>query len=244
MHFADGVVVASSYLESIVKEKYPLKPVLVLSNGVDTTEFKPLPTQAPRHAVYYFGALNRLSLIEELLRSMPATVQAVPDTHFYIIGGGSALDEAKALVRKLGMTKHATFTGWVDMFDVYKYVQFGDIAVCCQPDTPTVRAASNLKVFQYMAMGSATVVSDVGDLKRYISGKPEAGVAVPAGNVETLATTITGLLLDDTRRTHVAKAGITRANNEYALTVLGDKLLKFTELITDNKTADSHEVSV
>lgn len=243
MRFASGVVVASSYLESIVKEKHPNKPVLILSNGIDTSEFKPLPVQKPRHAVYYFGALNRLSLIEELLQSIPETVQAVPDTHFYIIGGGTALNAAKALVHQLGMTKHVTFTGWVDMLDVYKYAQFGDVAVCCQPDTPTVRAASNLKVFQYMAMGSATVVSDVGDLRRYI-GNTEAGVAVPAGQIATLVSATVSLLLDEGRRTRIAKAGIARAHNEYALSVLGDKLLKFTESITDKKARNSREVTV
>ncbi|HXR49957.1 MAG TPA: glycosyltransferase, partial [Verrucomicrobiae bacterium] len=169
LRYATAVVVASRYLAQQVHDRYPDKPVLRLSNGVDPDEFVAPDRQSkPRPAIYYFGALNRLSLIKPLLVALPQTIQAVPETQVTIFGGGQALDEAKALVRKLGLEKSVTFTGRVKPEVVQQAVTFGDIAVCIQPDIPTVQAASNVKVFQYMALASVPVVSEVGDLKQYI----------------------------------------------------------------------------
>jgi glycosyltransferase involved in cell wall biosynthesis len=226
LRYASAVVVASSYLQQIVQERYPHKPVHIMSNGVDPGEFTLAKVSAPRNHVYYFGAINRLSLIEELLRAVPATLAAVPDTQVTIMGGGSALDEAKALVRDLRIDQSVTFTGWIDMLDAQQYTQFADIAICCQPDIPTVRAASNLKVFQYMAMGSVPVVSDVGDLKSYVQdGK--AGVAVPAGDPKKLAQALIALLQDTALRTKLATSARRQAETTYAWDTLGTGLDQF-----------------
>ncbi len=226
LRYASAVVVASSYLQHMVQTRYPHKPVHIMSNGVDPGEFALAPAAAPRNHIYYFGAINRLGLIEELLRAIPATLAVVPDTRVTIMGGGSALDEAVNLARALHIDQAITFTGWIDMVDAQTHTQFADIAICCQPDIPTVRAASNLKVFQYMAMGSVPVVSDVGDLKSYVQdGK--AGVAVPAGNPVILTEALVELLQDTKRRSTIAVAARKRSETTYSWDTLGDGLDQF-----------------
>ena len=132
--------------------------------------------QQPRHAVYYFGALNRLDLIKDLLQAMPAVLRQVPDVRLTIVGGGSVLDDAKSMSRELGIEAAVAFTGWrTDMLAVQNYTQFADIGVCYLPDIRTVRAASNMKVFQYMAMGAVPLVSDVGDLCSYVQDGQAGG---------------------------------------------------------------------
>lgn len=212
---AQAVVVASKSLEALVRQKYPTKHVLVLPNGVESADYPAATPRKPRHNVFYFGAINSLDLIEDLLRATPAIVKATPDAHITIAGGGTMLDDAKALAKKLGVEKFITFTGWINMLDAAKYAQFADVAVCYQPDTLTVRAASNMKVFQYMAMQTAVVVSDVGDLHDYVQDG-RAGVVVPPSDVEVLAQAVTRLLQDEERRIALAKAGLALAHGEYS----------------------------
>lgn len=226
MRFASSIVVTSTYLEKIVREQYPNKQILVLPNGVEPYDYQPVEPKQPRHAIYYFGFVNRLSLVETMLRAVPAVVEKVPDAQVTIVGGGSALDEAKKLVRDLGVKKAVTFTGWVDVLEAQNYAQFADLAICCQPDIPTVRAASNMKVFQYMAMSTIPVVSDVGDLGSYVkNGK--LGAIVPADDEAALAKALISLLLDDDKRTRTAKAARKAAESEYAWSVRVDELQGF-----------------
>jgi glycosyltransferase involved in cell wall biosynthesis len=228
LRHATAVVVASTYLQSIIAAQYPKKPTIVISNGVDVAEYPIVTTGKPRHALYYFGALNRASLVDTLLESLPIALAAVPDTRITIIGGGSALEAIKQQVRELGVESAVTFTGWIDMFAAPQYVQFADIAVCPQPNIPTVRAASNMKVFQYMAMGSVPVVSDVGDLAGYVrNGK--AGIVVPANDASKLASELIALLQDDARRTRLAKSAHMLAKTDYAWSNLADTLADFLQ---------------
>jgi glycosyltransferase involved in cell wall biosynthesis len=142
------------------------------------------------------------------------------------LGGGTALQSAKDLARELGITRTVSFSGWINMEDAVHYTQFADIAVCYQPDTPTVRAASNMKVFQYMAMGSVPVVSDVGDLAHYVRDGA-AGVVVTPENPDALAKAICELLHDKNHRIRLAAASRKLAETTYAWSALATRLSHF-----------------
>jgi glycosyltransferase involved in cell wall biosynthesis len=216
MRYADMVVVVSTELRDHVQRIHPGKRVILLPNGVEPNEYQVVFEQQPRHAVYYFGAFNGLDLIRELLQAMPAVLRQVPDTRVTIVGGGNALSDAQSLSRELGIEAAVTFPGWqTNMLAVQHYTQFGDIGVCYTPNLRTTRAASNMKVFQYMAMGSVPLVSDVGDLGSCVRDG-EAGVVVAPGNVEALARAIIELLQDDDRRVRIANEAWKLANSDYS----------------------------
>lgn len=243
LRHADAVVVASTYLESLVRTKYPDKPVLVLSNGVDPDIYKVVLAQSVRPAVYYYGAINRISLIETFIRALPAVVRQVPDVRVSILGDGSARAQAERLAASLGVTKSITFVGWTEAEDLPKYVQEGDIAVCIQPDIPTVRAASIMKVFQYMALGSVPVVSNVGDLPKYVKagqGRKEVGVVVPPDNPEELARVLAALLKDARGRHAFARKAREAAETDYALSTLTGKLDAFLRTQLDHPSLTNH----
>ena len=213
---ADAVAVASTTLREHVRQLHPGKPILMLPNAVEPGEYHVVTEQRPRHGVYFFGALNRLDLIRDLLHAMPTVLNQVPDTRLTIIGGGTALDDAKSMCRDLGIEAAVAFTGWqTDMLAVQNYTQFADIGVCYLPDIRTVRAASNMKVFQYMAMGTVPVVSDVGDLRTYVQDG-QAGVVVPPADVPALAGTLVELLQDDEARVRMAKEARQLAGDEHS----------------------------
>ncbi len=228
IRYASAVVVASSYLEGRVTKYYPRKPVLVLSNGVNPEEYPLLPKAKPRPALYYFGALNRLSIIQPLINALPEVIAKVPNVQVYILGGGAALEEAKAMADELGLMDHLVFSGWVDMQGFRKYIQFADIATCVQPDIPTVRAASNIKVFQYMALGTVPVVSDVGDLAAYVdAGSAQAvGEAVKPDDPRALAATLIRLLADTKHRNTMAINAHKRAESLYSWSHLVETALQ------------------
>lgn len=237
LHFATAVVVSSTFLEDFVQAKYPEKPLTIVSNGVNPQQFSRAKGSDPRQAIYYFGAINRLELIETFLNALPSVLSELPETRITILGGGESLKDAQRLTDKLGIRDAVHFTDWLEPENIYQFVRFADIAICTQPDTEVVRAASNLKVFQYMAMGSAVVVSNVGDLPNYVganSSQP-AGAVVPADNELKLAKTLQTLLKDNQLRLQMAEAGRMRAETEYDWSVLANKLDAFLRNVADPK---------
>ena len=234
MRYADAVVVVSTTLRDHLRRLYPAKRVLLLPNGVEPSEYYVAAERRPRHAIYYFGAINTLDLVEDLLRAMPEVLRQVPDARLSIVGGGSALDDAKHLSRELGIEAAVTFPGWQrNMLAVQNYVQFADIGVCYMPDTLTVRAASNMKVFQYLAMGTVPLVSNVGDLHIYVQDG-QAGVVVTPGNGTALARALIELLRDEDHRLRLADIGRRLACRDYAWQARGKVLIAFlNELAKD-----------
>ncbi|HEU4966141.1 MAG TPA: glycosyltransferase [Candidatus Saccharimonadales bacterium] len=238
---ASAVVVASTYLEARVRADYPNKPVYLMSNWVDPADYPEPQTSTPRPMLYYFGALNRLALIESFLRALPDVFAEVPNARAQILGGGTALAEATALAEELGIADRVTFSGWIGKNDIHTYVRYGDIALCTQPDTPTVRAASNLKVFQYMAMASVPVVSNVGDLPQYINAsepKAAVGVVVPSDDVPALTEELVRLLQYPAKRLEMAAAARKRAVAVYALPVMAIKLQAFLQSVASKSTQE------
>jgi glycosyltransferase involved in cell wall biosynthesis len=224
MRWADSVVVVSTTLRDHVLQLHPDKRVLLLPNGVEPSEYHVVVEQQPRHAVYYFGAFNGLELIKELLQAMPEVLRQIPDARLTIVGGGSALGDAERLSRELGIEAAVAFPGWqTDMLAVQNYTQFADIGVCYMPDLRTVRAASNMKVFQYMAMGTVPLVSDVGDLRGYVRDG-QAGVVVAPGDVGALARALIQLLFDEEQRVRLAKEAWRLAYSDYSWQIHAETL--------------------
>ena len=234
IHYADAVVVVSTTLRDHIRRLHPTKRVLLLPNGVEPSEYHVAAERRPRRAIYYFGAINQLNLVEDLLRGMPEILRQVPDARLSIVGGGNALDYAKRLSRELGIEAAVAFPGWqTNMLAVQNYAQFADIGVCYMPDTLTVRAASNMKVFQYMAMGTVPLVSNVGDLRSYVRDG-EAGVVVMPGNGKALARALIELLQDEELRVHLANEAWRLAARDYSWRTRAKVLVGFlNELIKE-----------
>ena len=220
LRFSTNFVVTSTYLQQIVSTRYPLKPILLLPNGVDIDLYDYRKETPLRPNVYYFGMINRLSLIEPLLNAAPEILRNIPDAKFTIIGGGKELESAQKIVTKLGISNSVIFTGMTGILGALPYTQFGDIGICYQPDIKTVRAASNMKVFQYMAMSTVPVVSKVGDLPNYLNNET-AGNSVLAGRDDLLTKTITGLLVDTETRRNKALVARNLAETTYSWNALG-----------------------
>lgn len=90
--------------------------------------------------------------------------------HFLVVGEGPAQAplEARAVAR--GVTDRITFAGLVGRDDIARYVEAFDIAL--QPDV--VPYASPLKLFEYMASGSAIIAPDTDNIREVLTDGSDA----------------------------------------------------------------------
>src|SRR5438270_4974914 len=85
------------------------------------------------------------------------------DVHFGLVGGGTSLEEMKALARELGVADYVTFTGRVPDAELLAMLNTAD--VCVNPDIATeMNDISTMnKIMEYMALGKPIVQLDLAE---------------------------------------------------------------------------------
>lgn len=227
--YADSIIVVSSYLLQVYKTKYPNKKVEWVPNGTDSILFSEQlsPQEEDCARIVMIGGINRENIIEPLIRALPHVTARIPEREIElrIIGDGSKLPYLKSLAEELGVSSVIRYLGWVEKSLLPKYVHMGDIGYCYMPDHLTTRACSNMKVFDYMALGITPLVSDVGDLPYYVD-KGNAGYVVPAGDFKVLIDTLVNALRGNNDRLARSRAAADRAITLFDWSVLTDKVEK------------------
>lgn len=226
---ATALVVASTLLESIYRNKYPLKPIIRLSNGVHCADFITSNRNGLPHIIF-FGALNRERIVDPLLRALPSVIGLAGSRNVKvdIIGDGTAKDALESTVRSLNLTTNVKFHGWMSPGQVKQIARFGDIGICIMPQERTTAACSNQKIFQYQAMGLCVIATRVGDLSIYLK-EGSAGVLLSSSEPKEISAAIAQLIIDSSQRLELAKLGQHLARTDFAWETLGSQLNAFVE---------------
>ncbi len=216
---ANRIVAASTYLYNRYRKHFSDKPVCLLPNGVDSDWFdKPVALSHEKKRIVFMGSLNRRNIIEPLFDVLPKLVRDHPEVKVLVMGDGQCKDYFVQKVQDMHLDEHVEFTGWLALEDAFKRLQSGDIGYNYMPNELTVRAASNMKIPQYMARGVVPLVSNMGDLPKAVNNGRAGYIAEP-GDLQSLETTLQLALADPTRAKKAAHA------REYSRETFGwDKL--------------------
>ena len=203
----DALVVASTYLYDLYHTQFPNTPIQLMANAVSEDWFEPtVDSKAPKRIVF-MGSIDRKGILEPLFSVLPKVIATYPDTEVTIIGDGDSLSYFKKMAMDLHMDSHILFTGWLQIEKARAYLQKGDIGYNYMPDEVTIRAASNMKVPQYMARGVVPLVSEVGDLPRTV-GFGSGGYVCKPDDDEAFEATLREALKDTDR---IKKADMARS---------------------------------
>jgi glycosyltransferase involved in cell wall biosynthesis len=195
---ADRLVVASSYLFEKYHKEFPDTPIHSMPNGVESDWFASPIFSKEKKRIVFMGSINRRTILEPFFEVLPEIIKQHPDTKVLMIGAGKDLEYFKEKARAAGISAKVTFTGWLNIEDARLQLHAGDIGYNYMPDEPTVKAASNMKVPQYMARGVVPMVSDIGDLPASVDfGK--AGYVAKANDAEALKNALQIALEDKDR---------------------------------------------
>jgi D-inositol-3-phosphate glycosyltransferase len=198
---ADAIVVSTQHEREALARLYgaPLHKVHVVSAGVDTELFRPMPKSEARrlldvaeaNVVLYVGRIEPLKGLE-LLLSAAALLDDIADTRLIIVGGKPAedteLQRLKALAETLGIGDSTTFTGAVGQEDLRKYYSASDVFVL-----PSYYESFGLAALEAMACGTPVVVSRVGGLSSFVE-EGRTGYLIPWRCPEPFAERIRTLL--------------------------------------------------
>jgi glycosyltransferase involved in cell wall biosynthesis len=214
---------------AIGRGRMPPERVFVVRSGPSLERLKRMPPEERlkggcRYLVGYVGVMGKQEGIDYLLRAARHIVIDLGrrDVHFGVVGGGTSLEEMKALAVALGIGECVTFTGRVPDREMLAMLNTAD--VCVNPDIANEmndKSTMN-KIMEYMALGKPMVQFDLAE-GRYSARR--ASLYARKNDAIDLAAKIVELLDDPLRRAEMGEYGRRRVENELAWSHEAPKLL-------------------
>lgn len=217
---ADVSIATNESYRRIAIERGGMDPdkVFVVRSGPSLERLRIVPPDASlkrgrRFLVGYVGVMGKQEGIDLLLCAARAIVDmhGRHDIHFGLVGGGTSLDELKALAAKLEIEDYVTFTGRVPDAELLAMLNTAD--VCVNPDIANdMNDKSTMnKIMEYMALGKPIVQFDLAEGR---FSAQEASLYARRNDHDDLAARIIELIDDPARRAVMGAYGRKRVENE------------------------------
>lgn len=225
--FSDKVVAVTPGIKASLESTYniPGEKIAVVSNGANTSLFKPLEQDACKKElglgsqtpyVCFVGNLAPWQGVEYLVKAAPSILSKFPECRFLIVGDGVMKNELLNLSKELGVADKFIFTGVVAYDRVPVYINASDI--CAAPFILARNekiGLSPLKLYEYMACGKPVVASAISGVADALEAS-EGGTPVPPENPEALAEAISKLLENQELRAKMGSKGLSHVTENYS----------------------------
>jgi glycosyltransferase involved in cell wall biosynthesis len=234
---ADVSIATNQSYRRIAIERGGMAPdrVFVVRSGPSLERMKSGPPveglkKGRRYLVGYVGVMGRQEGIDYLLRAAAHLVHELgrSDVHFGLVGGGTSLEEMKALAAALRISGHVTFTGRVSDGALLAMLNTAD--VCVNPDVANrMNDISTMnKVMEYMALGKPIVQFDLTEGR---FSAQQASVYARRNDATDLARKIAELLDDPAQRAAMGAFGRRRVETELEWRYEAPKLIAAYEAL-------------
>ncbi len=211
------ITVSETSKEDIVKYfRISAQKIRVIHNGVDTNTFRPLENTTRRSYQLITTASSDQPIkgLPHLLKAMSQLVDQFPQLHLNIIG--KPKDSTVALIAKLGIKKHVSFSSNIsEKTLIEKYAQ-SSIAVC-----PSLYEGFGLPLAEAMACGLPVVASN-GGAQKEIAG--QAALTYPAGDTGALVENIRYLIANPNEQLALGKKGRMHIEKNFSWNSVAEQL--------------------
>ena len=217
---ADVSLATNNSYRRIAIERGGMAPerVFVVRSGPSLERLKiqpPVPAlkRGRKFLVGYVGVMGRQEGIDYLLHAASYIVHGLGrrDVQFGLVGGGTSLEEMKAMAAELRIADYVSFTGRVPEAELLAMLNTAD--VCVNPDAATeMNDISTMnKVMEYMALGKPVVQFELVEGRYSAQG---ASLYAERNDPLDMGAKIVELLDDPERRKSMGKFGRRRILEE------------------------------
>jgi glycosyltransferase involved in cell wall biosynthesis len=156
----------------------------------------------------HVASLNRVKDQPTLLRALTILRRLGHDFHLDIVGEDTLAGETQRLCAELHLEQRVSFHGFLTQAELRGLMARAHVCVMSSR-----HEAGPLVMLEAATLGIPTVGTCVGHIAEW---SPEASLAVPVGEPESLAGALASLLCDEERRCALGRASLARAVTEDA----------------------------
>lgn len=227
LEFSDKIIAVTPGIKANLEKIYgiPGEKIVVISNGANTSLFKPLDQKDCRKElnldpeifyVCFVGNIAPWQGLEYLVKASPSILSRFPECRFLIVGDGVMKNELHKLSRELGVEDKLIFTGVVAYDRVPIYINASD--VCIAPFILARNAKiglSPLKLYEYMACGKPVVASNISGVLDTLEAS-RGGIPVLPENPDALSEAVLKLLENPDLRGKLGSKGLSYVTENYS----------------------------
>src|SRR5271156_7194890 len=202
---ADAVVVCSYYMRGHVADIFGIdeRRITVIPNGVDPSDLQPVgDLQALRREfaepqeklVLLVGRLVYEKGFQLAIDALPGVIDRVENVRFVVAGSGTHEQELKTQARRLGLSPHGNFLGWIGDDALHSLYRIADLCV-----VPSIYEPFGLVALEAMASGCPCIVADTGGLREVVPNH-DVGLRFRSRDPASLARMLERVLTDDALR--------------------------------------------
>jgi 1,2-diacylglycerol 3-alpha-glucosyltransferase len=230
----DWVTVPTTTGAHMYQERGLKTPVTSISNGVDTTVFKPTNNGAylrerfnlpDKPLVLYTGRINQEKNVDILVRAIPGVLKKV-DAHFLFCGSGGLKPAMITLARTLGVADHTTFIDFLDWADYPNIYALADVFVM-----PAESELQSIVTLEAIASGVPPVVVNKGAVPELASSGN--GLMFEPKDSTQLAANIVTILSDSKLRSTMKKKSL-QLSKKHSLSYVGSQYEQVYEAVLKN----------
>lgn len=204
---ADHVITCSRYMRSHVAKVFgvPAARITVIPNGIDPRDLEPVVDDLAALRARYAAPDERLVLLvgrlvyekgfHLALDALAPVIKRLGNVRFVVAGTGTAENELKRQARRLGLSRHGTFLGWVGDDMLHSLYRVADLCI-----VPSIYEPFGLVALEAMASGCLCVVADTGGLREVVPGDGTVGLRFPSRDSAALGAVVGKVLTDDLAR--------------------------------------------
>jgi glycogen(starch) synthase len=237
---ADEVITCSEFMRGHVCRIFglPRAKVTVIPNGVDPRELEPIEPTAGLRArfakedellVLLVGRLVHEKGFHLALDALAPVIRRRRKVRFVVAGSGTAEDELKRQARRLKLTRHGTFLGWVGDDMLHSLYRICDLCI-----VPSIYEPFGIVALEAMASGCLCIVADTGGLREVVPGDETVGLRFPSRDADALGVQLERVLTDD-----VARARLVAEAREHVLAYDWAEVARTTRRVYDALAPDA-----
>ncbi|QXE91648.1 glycosyltransferase [Geomonas subterranea] len=181
---ADGIVVISNYLRQLYGKKVALSvplcliPISARCEAESRAEREPGPMR-----VVYAGSFAKKDGIEQLLDAFESVQGKKGNCILMLCGTGASV---KLYQPRIAANPAIHYVGYLEDRAFYRFLKGADVLCVTRTGSTYANAGFPFKLGEYLATGNPVIVSDVGDVRRYLSHMEDAIIVEP-GSVSAIA---------------------------------------------------------
>ena len=207
---ADHVITCSQFMRGHVASVFGVRPerITPIPNGIDPAELDPGETDLEALRARFAASHERLVLLvgrlvyekgfHLALDALAPIIRRHRDVRFVVAGTGTAEAELKRQARRLRLTRHGTFLGWVGDDMLHALYRVADLCI-----VPSIYEPFGIVALEAMASSCVCVVADTGGLREVVPADGTVGLRFRSRDAAALQATVEQVLTDDALRAQV-----------------------------------------
>jgi len=203
----------------------PAKKIVVFPNAADVHRFQPSPEQSltmratlgigNNPLILFVGSFYEWHDVGTLLAAFTQVLTQHPEARLVLVGDGSQRQAMMQRAIDLDIASAVHFVGQVAHDEVPHWMSAADVAVVPYPPMDHQLWLSPLKLFEYMASGTAVIASAIGQLPKIIQDGKN-GLLVPPGDVRAMTDAMKCLIEDAALRSRLGQQARQDSVNNYS----------------------------